>query len=363
MKLANLIGVLSVLAFIGAAHAEEPIQNIPVDQLGKRYRLVGKLDVPLGEAVIVQGVMVNTYIKEIPGGPALRVQRIMGSATQQDLQIDIRPYYYDWGEDIPSSSEYGGIRVLTKLPNLEAGKTYEMEGYEIGHQNWRSDEVIKKTNLGHAGVPHPYFQETLVVYRAKEIEPLSFGPRDFIGCSTLLAGKAVSEGGRAVMRGDGWVVVVDETSPWPKDIEGKAIETYGMYNAKNDRHTFSLIDGSWHLARLEDQLDRKVELRGVALSSSSVWWFEYRGTALYVENMKDMSGWTRDNHLSPVVIRGVLDKALLPRLDQVSEKDNRDLKEYFIVRNATWEPLAELLAPERPMPVVAGDEANKVSDE
>lgn len=47
MKLSNLICVLIVLVFAGVAHAEE-MQNIPIDQLGKRYRLIGKLHVPLG---------------------------------------------------------------------------------------------------------------------------------------------------------------------------------------------------------------------------------------------------------------------------------------------------------------------------
>ncbi len=233
------------------------------------------------------------------------------------------------------------------------GKTYEMEGYERGHQNWRSSEVWKRTNLGGQDPGEPYFDETLVVYRAKEIEPLSFGPADFTGRSALLSGVAVSEGGRAVMQGKGWVVLVDETSPWPKDIEGKAIETHGMYHKGDDRHTFKLIDGGWHLVRLEDQLGREVELRGRALKR----WLLYRGEEVYVENMQDLPGWTADNYWKPVVIRGVLDKAVLPRLDQVSKKRDRDLKEYFIVREASWEPLAKLLGPERPMPaVVGGDE-------
>jgi len=82
------------------------------------------------------------------------------------------------------------------------------------------------------------------------------------------------------------------------------------------------------------------------------------GEDIHVENMRDMPGWTSDNYWKPVVIRGVLEKAVLPRLDQVSKKRNRDLKEYFIVREASWEPLPALLAPERPMPDVPPDDVD-----
>jgi hypothetical protein len=44
-----------------------------------------------------------------------------------------------------------------------------------------------------------------------------------------------------------------------------------------------------------------------------------------------------------MVICGVLEKAVLPRLDQAGQKDDRDLKEYFIVRKPEWEPLSALL--------------------
>lgn len=47
-------------------------------------------------------------------------------------------------------------------------------------------------------------------------------------------------------------------------------------------------------------------------------------------------------------IRGRLEKARLPRIDQPSLKPNRDLHEQFIVRDAAWSPRPSLLSPERP---------------
>ena len=65
--------------------------------------------------------------------------------------------------------------------------------------------------------------------------------------------------------------------------------------------------------------------------------------------MAELPGWTPDNHWRPMIIRGTLDKAKLPRLDQVARKTDRDLKDYYIVRKASWESLPELLGVERPI--------------
>ena len=49
-----------------------------------------------------------------------------------------------------------------------------------------------------------------------------------------------------------------------------------------------------------------------------------------------------------MIIRGVLEKAMLPRLDQITDKPHRELEEQYIVRKASWEPIPALLSPERP---------------
>lgn len=95
---------------------------------------------------------------------------------------------------------------------------------------------------------------------------------------------------------------------------------------------------------------RKVTLRGMARSLNGEWWFHYRGTDLYVEGMDKLPGWTVENHWRPMQIEGTLERASLPSLDQISLKPDRDLAEYFIVREPSWKPLPALLGPERAFP-------------
>ena len=41
-----------------------------------------------------------------------------------------------------------------------------------------------------------------------------------------------------------------------------------------------------------------------------------------------------------------IEDAKMPDLEQLSRQDKPDLKEYFIVRKASWEPLPALLLPD-----------------
>jgi hypothetical protein len=168
----------------------------------------------------------------------------------------------------------------------------------------------------------------------------------------LLEGIARDEDGKAIMEGDGWIVIVDSKAPWPKGTLGKHVETLGMYNPgkpdfDNPRAVkrYSLIDGTWRPVKLEDQLGQKVELRGTGMHHNGV--FAFRGIDVYVENLENLPGWSNENVGQPIVIRGVLDKAKLPRIDQISVKANRNLREHYIIRKASWAPTDPLLAPER----------------
>ena len=308
-------------------------------ELGKRYQLVGKLHVPLGAVVKVEGVVVDGPFKGNEGGPNLRIQRVGGRATQSDIQICVKEYFYEWG----AKTLFGEVG----LPKLENGKTYEMEGYETGGYEGTPGEAYEEANI-HLQTTGFYFWEELVVYKAKEIEAVRFQPGDFEGEKALLGGIARSVGNTSYMMGKDWSVIVVTNRAWPSDIEGKEIETLGIYNPSVNPREYTLVDGTWHLVRLQDQLGRKVELRGRARSLNDVWWFHYRGVDLYVENIETLPGWSDDCHWRPMVIRGVLEKARLPSLDQISLKANRDMKEYFIVRKPEWEPLDALLSVERP---------------
>ena len=341
MKSLRFALLVALVACVTTAAYAGEIRNIPADQLGIRYQLISKLHVPMGQIVRAEGVVVEGPFKGYEGGPNLRVQSINGEATQEDIQIVLQPYFLDWGRKTEDGLD---------LPELEMGATYEMEGYTTGDYAGIPGEAYEKAGvlLQTSGY---YFRQVLVVYRARRIEPLVSAPWQFRGKSALLQGTARSEGKQALLQGDGWTVVVDTESAWPEDIEGKQIETYGMYNPTTQEKRFALLDGTWRLVRLEDQVGREVELRGQARSLNNIWWFHYRGIDLYVENMSQLPGWPRF-HYHPMIIRGALERAMLPRIDQIGKKADRDLAEQFIVRNASWEPLDELLGPERPFPKV-----------
>jgi hypothetical protein len=327
---------------IGASLPAAERQDIPIEQLGKRYQLIGKLHEPIGKVLEVEGVVVEGPFKGYEGGLNLRVQRIQGQATQEDIQIVISPFFRGWGEKSIVDGEL--------LPKPEIGDTYRMKGYETGEYVGEPPGIFENERVPIQDTAH-YFRERFVVFKARRIDPVSYTPSEFTGRKALFQGKAVSKGGRGLLVGDAWDIVVIPAGSWPAYAEGKLVETYGMYNPEPnpDSKVYRLLDGTWHLADLEDQLGRDVELRGRARSLNGVWWFHYRGTDLYVENMESLPRWTDDNHWRPMVIRGRLEKAELPRLDQVSMKENRDLKEYFIVRRPSWEPLDALLSVERPL--------------
>jgi hypothetical protein len=117
--------------------------------------------------------------------------------------------------------------------------------------------------------------------------------------------------------------------------EGKLVQTKAVVRqAETGELT---VDGPWHLVRLEDQVGRSVELRGMVFSVNNHWWFWYRGTNLYVDGMEQ-----------PVVVRGRLEQAMLPRIDQIELKSPPDLAMHFVVREGVLARTTELLSPEVP---------------
>jgi hypothetical protein len=125
--------------------------------------------------------------------------------------------------------------------------------------------------------------------------------------------------------------------------------------------TFDLIDGNWRLVRLEDQLGKVVSLRGRVRSLNGVWWFSYRGIDLYVDEMEQLPGWSPEIHGQAIEVEGRLERAQLPRLDQVSLKPDRDLADHYIVRGAELKPLPHLLSPDRPFPRAKTEQDSKAN--
>ena len=218
-----------VLASVAASSFGAEPQNIPINQLGNEFQLVGKIHVPLGKVVTVEGVVVEGPSKGYEGGFNLRVQRIQGRATQEDIQIAIRPYFYEWGK----KAEVGG----NALPSLKAGTTYQMEGYETGGYVGIPAEAYERGGLM-VQTTHHYFREEFVVIKAKAIQPIVFSPDIFGRERALLQGKAESRDGKSFMIGDGWRVVGYTNAPWPKEVEGKRSRR-GGFNIQSPVERFS----------------------------------------------------------------------------------------------------------------------------
>jgi hypothetical protein len=326
------------ILFVGAAVviAAEPI-DVPVNELGSKYQLVGKLHVPLGKVVTLKGVIVDGPSKGYEGGPNLRVQKIDGAVTQEDIQIQVIPYFGEFGR-----RRYDG----KELPKLELGKSYELEGYESGHYVGKPEEAYRRAGL-EIQTSGFYFLQYFDVYRAKQIEPVVFFPADFVGREALLEGKATNEHGNAYIVGNGWKLKVDPKANWPADFEGKRVEGRGTIRKADRAEEYDLEKGVSRLVRLEDQVGKKVNLRGRAWSLNQYWWFDYRGVDVFIDNLETVPGWDTKFRGEPIEFSGVLEEAMLPDRKEFTLVEKPRLKKQFIVRKATCKRLDNLLSPER----------------
>ncbi|HEX5105067.1 MAG TPA: hypothetical protein VFV87_14710 [Pirellulaceae bacterium] len=325
------LGVIVLIAPAQRNCISEDQFPVPVAALSDRFALIGKLHVPLGKLVTVQGVVVEGPFKGYEGGPNLRVQRIGAKYTQEDIQIPLS----DMTQVVPE-----------KRVEIKIGETYEFEGYETGGYVGIPSEVWKGGPAWVQTTNH-YFRLDFNYVRGKQIDPIRFQPYDFQGRRALFEGVARNREGVAIMDGEKWTVIVDATMPWPERLVGKHVETLGLHNPTKESKVFLLVDGTWRPVSLDDQIGQRVELRGTARSFNDIWWFRFRDTDMYVEDMDQLPGWSNDCWGKPIVIRGVLDKSKLPRLDQISLRSDRGLRDHYIVRKAQWEPLSTLLSPER----------------
>jgi hypothetical protein len=318
--------------FLSAEERPGNHRDVSITDIGQGVRLISRLGTPVGTLTTLRGRLVNGPFKGYEGGPTLRVQMIDGVATQREVRIGVDPYHGSW-----SAHTLPG-----RLHRLPMGADCEIRGYVTGEFVGHPAAIFAE------GVRPPqttdlYFRERFLAISATLSAPVRFVPRMFATESGLLSGTAASIGGAGVMCGEGWTVRVQDR-PWPADIEGKAIETLGRYRPVTDG--IFAVDGPWRLARLEDQIGRPVVLRGRARSLNGFWWFHYRGSDLHVEDMDRLPGWTQENHWRPMEIRGRLERAVLPRLDQITLKPDRDLAEAYIIRDAAWAPMSDLLSPE-----------------
>jgi hypothetical protein len=320
MRLSLFATLIVILGPIVLSADEKPIKAPDT-----KYSLSELLTEPFGTVVTVQGLVVDGR-NRASSGPNVLIQRIDGRATQEEIQIPLNADFDDPG-----------------IAKLAYGSTYEFKGYETGRFVGLPKGVPPPENGGaYTGF---HFMHLFNIFAVKKIDRIHWSPADFVDREALIEGKAVSENKKACIAGKDWRLIVNDEAAWSKGYEGKTVEGLGLIRKSETAKTYLLEKGSVRLVKLEDGM--KVALRGTAYSMNGHWWFDYRGTDLYVENMKDLPNWDFNLHGKSMVIEGVLDEAILPDIGQITLKKDRDKKKYFIVRKPTWKPIDALLAPER----------------
>lgn len=320
--------IILVLLACALASAQEVAPPAP-PAADSSYRIIPKLGRELGSVVTIAGVVVEGPTKGYEGGPNLRVQRIGERVSQADVQIPLSQYF-----------------PHMDLPKFEMGKTYELEGFETGSfvgvsaAAYERAKVMLQTDEFH-------FSPSFRYYRVRAIPPIDWRPADLIGQRCVLSGQAINlTEGAALQHADG-EILVQAGRPWEPWQIGKEAEAMGVVQRGAVERSFVMTTEFARLTRLADQVGRGVSLRGTAWSRNGVWWFDYRGQDLYVDDMTNMPGWSIDLHGVQIEISGTLEEADLPNLDQITLKSPQDLKRYGIVRRPTWRRIDGLLFPER----------------
>ncbi|WP_425617628.1 hypothetical protein NA78x_001309 [Anatilimnocola sp. NA78] len=315
--------------------ADAPV-DVPLDQLGKKFRLIGKLRVPLGEVVKVQGIVVNSRAKGYDSGISVRVYRVNGIATQEFIQIKLNDYY---GRD--------------EIPNLEPGKAFEFEGFETGGFVGIPAAAYKKAGA-QLQTTDQYFLHELTVFEQKEIKLQPFAPADFVGREALIQGQAVSEGGSAYIAAGNWRLLVDNGTPWPRATDGKVVEARGtILTLGNKTGTYRLDKGgkgaNARLVQLSDQVGKQVILRGTVSTKNGTPTFNYRGSEVHIENFAKQTAKV-DTH-SPLEVTGLLEEGPIKAGTLDSLNGEQIIHRGYFIRKATLKPTDAILAIERAEPV------------
>lgn len=312
-------------------HPEDFIAPLPMGVLGR----------PFGESVVVQGKVIEGPFKmeDSTTEGRLLVQRVNGVATQQGIVLRFDPITSrEWWD---ASDHLGEGKKLwqRKEKKLAAmlGKTFEMRGYEHGVHVGRSAEQywIDGENIQSSGFHfHPSFRTLLI----KEIPAVRFTPEDFVERTAELEGRAKTRDGAGwMLDAAGWALQVRDT-PWPADLEEHEISARGRVT-KTATGTWRMEDADARLQQPADQLGREVKLDGIAMASLGNWWLEYRGENIYIEFQSGRPGWTDENRWRPVTVSGVLERSKLPDLAEIGHVTHPKLREYYIIRRASWAPL------------------------
>ncbi len=330
MKLIYNIFLISIFFCTLTSFAQHKKTKVLITYPGETFELVGELGFQLGTVLTVEGLIFEGYYHE----PNLLVQKIEDSIIQNIIKIPLTPYW--WSPD--------GFSEKNE-PNIKSGETYSLRVYETGSFSGIPDQAYEEANIGIKKTGY-HFKNKLIVISGIKLKPISYNPADFIGRKGLFIGKAKKRGNVSFIFGKDWKIELPQEFKWDSIDLNKEVEIYGIVEPTDQSDLFRIVDSKPRLVNLEDQLGKHVKLRGMARSMNGYWWFNYRGIDLYVEDMENLPNWSVDNHWRTMEISGILMQEKKPDINQITIKTNPDLKTYFIIKNANWIPINELIVPE-----------------
>jgi hypothetical protein len=146
--LCRLVLTILAISFGGFLVAAEP-KGIPIEKLGKEFQILGKTHKPLGELVTLEGVVVDGKYKGSESGLNIKVMRINGQETREEIQIKLAPYHHSYDEK-----------------TLKVGDSCKLRGYEEMRCLGVPEEAYKEAGIQLQTCSF-YFGTLFVVIKAK----------------------------------------------------------------------------------------------------------------------------------------------------------------------------------------------------
>jgi hypothetical protein len=338
----NPIGtLLLVLASLAVLHDRTSAEV----RCGIDHAVIDGVNRAYGQPIEAVGVCIETDCFDLSYGVAtMKIVRIGGRANQDDLTFHLHAQPAN-----PKGKRKNGDRdepVAAALKAMKPETWYRIHGFLAD---------------GNEFAAPPEF--SFVVDRVEAIPAAPLILSDFIDREINVDGKAKRDGR---FRFGDEIVTLDPPLVRPESLLGKKIGVRGV--VRRDATGLRIERAHWRFVRLEDQIGRSVSLDGRLWRCNDHWWFDYRGTKLYITDAQGhlpqgLYGFATvpagnlrldsttnmpaaasqrsrfvvapSDHGRRVQVSGKLVRQLRPSLEQITEKSDRDLVSCYVIRNAT----------------------------
>lgn len=265
------------------------------------HAVIDGVTIPYGQELEVVGQGLEPDDMDRNGQQCLEVSRVNGRANQDQISCYL----------------LGGARLSNgDLETLKPGQWYRARGILADGSPWRRLPAIK-----------------LVAVKIEAVPPTPAGLADFVDREAEFVGTAAAAGVLQIANLTARLEGVDE---WPVGTAGKRVLARGTI--RTDGAVWRFERASWHLVELADRVGDEVSLDGRFWTHNFGWWFEYRGTKLYVTDAQDHPvELKQDNHGRRVRVSGKLAQQARPSIEQVRVNSYGELQDYFVVRKARLE--------------------------